>query len=257
MSINRLPDGYRALVQGASRGIGLGFVESLLEDRRCAEVIACCRAPATAGALSDLNCHFGDRLRIEALDVTEPAAISRLATRLADEGLALDLLLNVSGLLHDDDEVQPEKKIEELEWAALERVFAVNTLGPALMIKHFLPRMRRDGHALFVVLSARVGSISDNRLGGWYAYRASKAALNQLVKTASIEARRRFKSVSLVALHPGTTDTDLSRPFQANVPEDKLFSRRYAVSRMLEVLADIEPGQSGLFRAWDGGDIPW
>lgn len=257
MSINSLPQGYQALVQGASRGIGLGFVESLLEDPRCGRVIACCRAPERAEALSELADRFGQRLRIEALDVTQPSAVAALADDLREQDSELDLLLNVSGLLHDGDRVQPEKKIEDLEWASLERVFAVNTLGPALMLKHFLPRMRRDGHALFAVLSARVGSISDNRLGGWYAYRASKAALNQLVRTAAIEARRRFKSVSLVALHPGTTDTDLSRPFQANVPEDKLFSRRYAVERLFEVLADIEPGQSGVFRAWDGEDIPW
>ncbi|MGY6588684.1 MAG: SDR family oxidoreductase [Wenzhouxiangella sp.] len=257
MTINRLPDGYNALVQGANRGIGLGFVESLLDDPRCGLVIACCRQPGQAAALGELKQRFGDRLRLETLDVTQPAAIQALAERLADEGLALDLLLNVSGLLHAGDQIQPEKKIEDLDWASLERVFAVNALGPALMMKHFLPRMRRDGHALFAVLSARVGSISDNRLGGWYAYRASKAALNQLIKTAAIEAKRRFKSVSLVALHPGTTDTDLSRPFQANVPEDKLFSRRYAVARMLDVLGDIEPGQSGVFRAWDGEDIPW
>ncbi len=257
MSINSLPDAYHVLIQGASRGIGLGFVESLLEDSRCGLVIACCRLPEYADALIDLQQRFGERLRLEGLDVTQPSAIEELAERLTEEQIELDLLLNVSGLLHESDRVHPEKRIEDLDWESLSRVFAVNTLGPALMLKHFLPRMRRDGHALFAVLSARVGSISDNRLGGWYAYRSSKAALNQLIKTAAVEARRRFKSVSLVALHPGTTDTDLSRPFQANVPEDKLFSRRYAVARMLEVLAEIEPGQSGIFRAWDGEDIPW
>ena len=246
-----------ALVQGASRGIGLAFCEALLEARPEARIVACARAPERSQGLGELRSHYGDRLSLMALDVTEEEQVANLADKLRQAAMAPSLVLNVSGLLHDGAALQPEKRIEDIDWDSMQRVFAVNTLGPALMLKHFLPIMPRDQHGLFAFLSARVGSIADNRLGGWYSYRASKAALNQLVKTASIEARRRFKQVSLVALHPGTTDTGLSRPFQANVPAEKLFSTRYTVEQLLSVLARIKPDETGVFRAWDGQEIPW
>jgi NAD(P)-dependent dehydrogenase (short-subunit alcohol dehydrogenase family) len=135
--------------------------------------------------------------------------------------------------------------------------FAVNALGPALVMRHLLPLMRREGKAVLAVMSARVGSIGDNRLGGWYAYRASKAALNQFMKTASIEAARRYRNVIVLALHPGTTDTGLSAPFQANVPEGKLFSSAFVAERLLEVIEQTGPDDSGSFRAWDDSEIPW
>jgi NAD(P)-dependent dehydrogenase (short-subunit alcohol dehydrogenase family) len=125
------------------------------------------------------------------------------------------------------------------------------------MLRHFHPLMARDGKAVFAAISARVGSIADNRIGGWYAYRASKAALNQLLRTASIEFARRHKNAIVVALHPGTTDTGLSRPFQANVPEEQLFSVDKTVGHMLSVIDGLSTDDSGGFFAWDGQPIEW
>ncbi|TVQ34288.1 MAG: SDR family NAD(P)-dependent oxidoreductase [Wenzhouxiangella sp.] len=251
------PDHATALVQGASRGIGLALTRALAEDPRFTTVVACCREPARAASLAELAASASGRITTRSVDITREESVRALGQSLDQDGLRPSLVLNVSGLLHDEDGLQPEKRLEDLEFAQLERVFAVNALGPALMLRELLPRMARSDKAVFAALSARVGSISDNRLGGWYAYRASKAALNQLLRTASIEARRRFRNVILAALHPGTTDTGLSRPFQANVPEGKLFSTDFVAERLLAVIDQIQVDDSGEFFAWDGERIPW
>ncbi len=246
-----------ALVQGASRGIGLAFVRHLADSGRYRCLIACCRDPIAATELAELaRCSSTDIL-IEPLDVSRADSIAAAAERVAARQLRLDLLLNVAGLLHQGESLQPEKRLEDLDFDALARVFAVNALGPALMMRHFLPLMRAGRRSVFAVLSARVGSIGDNRLGGWYGYRASKAALNQFLRTAAVEARRRFPETVLVALHPGTTDTTLSAPFQSRVAADQLFSPASAVARMMVVIDGLEATDSGAFLAWDGQPIPW
>lgn len=246
-----------ALVQGASRGIGLAFVRHLADSGRYRCLVACCRDPMSATELGDLAGSSSTEILIETLDVSRADSIAEAAERIAARRLRLDLLLNVAGLLHQGVSLQPEKRLEDLDFDALARVFAVNALGPALMMRHFLPLMCADRRSVFAVLSARVGSIGDNRLGGWYGYRASKAALNQFLRTAAVEARRRFPETILVALHPGTTDTALSAPFQARVAADKLFSPALAVERMLAVIEGLEASDSGGFLAWDGQTIPW
>ena len=150
----------------------------------------------------------------------------------------------------------PEKSLRELSAANLERNFLANTIGPALVAKHFLPKIQRNKRALFVALSARVGSIADNRLGGWYAYRASKAALNMLIKTTSIEIARSHKQAIVVGLHPGTVDTNLSKPFQKHVPSDKLFSANYSAKKLVSVLERLSAEDSGKVFAWDGSEVP-
>ena len=137
----------------------------------------------------------------------------------------------------------------------LARQYLVNAIGPALVAKHFLPIMKTGGITRFAALSARVGSISDNRLGGWYGYRASKAALNQLIRSLAIEWRRKNERSIVVGLHPGTVDTGLSKPFQGNVPEGKLFAADRAAVQLLDVLDDLKPGDSGKIFAWDGEEI--
>jgi NAD(P)-dependent dehydrogenase (short-subunit alcohol dehydrogenase family) len=144
-----------------------------------------------------------------------------------------------------------------LDAAVMQRVFAVNAFGPALMLRHFHPLLASDGKAVFAAISARVGSIADNRIGGWYSYRASKAALNQFLRTASIEFGRRHKNAIVAALHPGTTDTGLSKPFQANVPDEQLFSVEKTVGYLLSVIDRLSPDDSGGFFAWDGQPIEW
>jgi NAD(P)-dependent dehydrogenase (short-subunit alcohol dehydrogenase family) len=257
MELNSFSAGGCALVQGASRGIGLALVEALLNSPHFDTVIACCRHPQAADGLRGLVEQSPGRLQLMALDVTDPASVQSLAMALKERQLAPSLVVNVAGLLHDGDQLQPEKRLEDIKLASLERVFAVNAFGPALVMKHLLPLMAREGKAVMAFLSARVGSIGDNRLGGWYAYRSSKAAMNQFMKTASVEAQRRFRNVILTALHPGTTDTDLSAPFQANVPAGKLFTPAFVAERLLQVIDELAPADSGSFRAWDGQPIEW
>ncbi|NDY96514.1 SDR family NAD(P)-dependent oxidoreductase [Wenzhouxiangella limi] len=255
--LNSFPKPSTALVIGASGGIGLALVRQLLDSDGVGQVVACARSPDRSESLNTLSERHGQRLDLVALDVTCPQTIAATAERLKQARLRPQLVLNAAGLLHDDDGLAPEKRLEDLDLESLHRVFAVNALGPALCLRHFLPLMSRDGKAVFAALSARVGSIGDNRLGGWYAYRSSKAALNQLLRTASIEARRRFANVIIAALHPGTTDTGLSAPFQANVPDDKLFSPEFVAERLLKVIDGLDNDDSGGFFAWDGQSIPW
>jgi NAD(P)-dependent dehydrogenase (short-subunit alcohol dehydrogenase family) len=137
------------------------------------------------------------------------------------------------------------------------RNYRVNTLAPALIARYFLPLLNHRERAVFASLSARVGSIGDNRLGGWYSYRASKAAQNMFTRGLAIECGRRAKRVICLALHPGTTDTGLSEPFQGRVPEGKLFSPDFAAGKLLECIDGAGPADSGGFFAWDGAPIPW
>ncbi len=251
--LSSFPARSTALIQGASRGIGLGLVKALLHDDAGFRLIATCRNPDRAELLNALAC---DRLSIRALDVSVPQQVDALASDLKQHGTRLALIVNAAGVLHGEG-LGPEKKLEDLNASALERVFAVNTFGPALMLKAFQPLMAREGKAVFAAISARVGSIGDNRLGGWYTYRASKAALNQIIRTAGIEFGRRNKNAIVAALHPGTTDTGLSGPFQANVPAAKLFSVEQTCGYLLNVIDDLTIQDSGGFFAWDGQRIEW
>jgi NAD(P)-dependent dehydrogenase (short-subunit alcohol dehydrogenase family) len=161
-----------------------------------------------------------------------------------------------TGLLHEDGR-GPEKALRDLDPAWLARVHAVNAIGPVMVAKHFLPLMPRTGRAVFAALSARVGSITDNRLGGWHGYRASKAALNMLVRNLAIEERRRNDRSIVVTLHPGTVDTDLSRPFQGNVVAGKLFDAERAALQLLDVIEDLKPHDSGKLFDFEGIEIPF
>ena len=253
INLHSFPDSMTVLVQGASRGIGLALVHALLSNPRISRVIASCRNPDSAQTLKAFET---EKLSIHRLDVTQPESIEALAAELHQQSVSIDLLVNAAGLLHGDD-LMPEKKLEDLDMHALKQVFAINTFGPALMFKAFRRLMARDGKAMMCAISARVGSISDNRLGGWYAYRSSKAALNQMIKTASIELKRRNPNLIVAALHPGTTDTGLSKPFQKRVPADKLFSVEQTSEYLLSVMDGLGPEHSGGFFAWDGSRIEW
>jgi len=190
------------------------------------------------------------------LDLEDEATIARAAELAAVDGRTLDLVIVAAGILHDGDALRPEKTWRAIDGAALERLYRINTVGPALVAKHFLPLLARERKSVFAALSARVGSISDNELGGWHAYRASKAALNMLIKTFSIELARRNPRAVCVGLHPGTVDTRLSAPFKANVPEGKLFTPDHSASRLVEVLDRLDASDSGKVFAWDGQLIP-
>jgi NAD(P)-dependent dehydrogenase (short-subunit alcohol dehydrogenase family) len=181
-------------------------------------------------------------------------SIAAAAAQAAAQG-PLDRVVICTGMLHGSGQ-RPEKSLRELDAAWLQHNFAVNSIGPALVLKHFLPLLRRDERAVCAALSARVGSISDNRLGGWYSYRASKAALNMLIATAAIELKRTHPRALLLGLHPGTVDSRLSAPFQTNVREGQLQSPAQAAGQLRQVIENADPALSGRCLAWDGSVVP-
>ena len=176
------------------------------------------------------------------------------AAELAAKEKSLDLVIVANGILHEET-LMPEKSLRDLSAEKFHRVFEVNTITPALIAKYFLPKLNKEKLSVFSALSARVGSISDNQLGGWYAYRASKAALNMIIKNAAIEVGRRNKHAIIVGLHPGTVDSDLSKPFQGNVADEQLFTPEYSAEKLLAVLENLSVEQTGKCFAWDGKEI--
>ena len=166
-----------------------------------------------------------------------------------------DLVFVATGILHNDKEIFPEKSIKDIDIDKLKKVISVNTIGPTLIGKYFIPYLRKDEKSVFAFLSARVGSISENKLGGWYSYRASKTALNQIIKNFSIEIKRTNKNVIFVGLQPGTVKSFLSKPFERNVKEDNLFTPEYSAEKLLQVINDLSPDDSGKFFAWNGEEI--
>lgn len=245
-----------AVVQGASRGLGLALTRALLGDASRTHVFAAARRPDESEGLITLR-ESDPRLHTLALDVTREEEIARAVERVREEVEEVDLLINVAGILHEPEGRGPEKRLEAIDPDWLKQTFEVNAFGPILVIKHFHPLLRHPQRAVLANVSARVGSISDNRLGGWYGYRASKAAQNMFTRTAAIELGRRAPNLIVVAIHPGTVDTDLSRPFQRSVAKGGLFSDAQAADQILDVLGRLSGEDSGSFLAWDGSTIPW
>ena len=166
-----------------------------------------------------------------------------------------DLIFVATGLLHNDKDIFPEKSIKDIDIEKLKKVILVNTIGPTLVGKYFIPYLKKNDQSVFAFLSARVGSISDNKLGGWYSYRASKTALNQIIKNFSIEVSRTNKNAIFIGLQPGTVKSFLSKPFQRNVKPDNLFTPEYSAKKMLQVINDLTPNDSGKIFAWNGEEI--
>ena len=237
----------RAAVIGAGGGIGAALLARLADDPRYGYIHAFARSRAIAPH---------PKVVAGTLDLTDEASIAAAARQARTEG-PLDLAIVATGLLHDGPEMQPEKDWRALDADRLARAFAVNATGPALVARHFLPLLPREGRAVFAALSARVGSITDNRKGGWYAYRASKAALNMLLKTLSIELARKRPDGIVLGLQPGTVDTPLSRPFQAHVPPDALFTPDASAQRLLAVIDAARPEDTGGLFDWSGERIPY
>ena len=228
-----LPEGFRAVVVGASGALGTAFCDLLRVDPRCAGVWGLGRQAATR------------------VDYAEEASLAEAAAALRQHG-PFHLVLVATGVLHLPG-VQPEKRLADLSFGAMEEIFRINTFGPALVMRHFAPLLDRQ-RSVLAVLSAKVGSLGDNRLGGWYSYRASKAALNMMVKTAAIEMRRTHPGAVLVALHPGTVRSALSKPFRGDeIGRDPA----EAATAMLEVLDGLNADDSGSFIAYDGQRLPW
>ena len=220
----------KAIVIGAGGGIGSALAAAL--EARGGEVV---RLSRRSEPPLDLDCD---------------ASIEAAAQRLADRG-PFDLVIVATGLLHGPG-VVPERSVRQIDGAALDRLFRINATGPALIIRHFLPLLNRDSRGVMVALSARVGSIGDNRIGGWVGYRAAKAALNQIIRTIAIELKRTHPEAILVGLHPGTVDTDLSAPFQRNVAREGLFTPDQAATQLLDVIGRLTADDSGYCLDWAG-----
>jgi NAD(P)-dependent dehydrogenase (short-subunit alcohol dehydrogenase family) len=234
-----------AVVIGASGGIGSAFVEALCGDTGFTHIFALSRS------LQEFD---DSRVQSLFIDLEDESSIANAALACARAG-PCHLLINAVGVLHGPAEIRPEKALKELDANKMAKLFALNTIGPALVFKHFAPIMSRDGRAILATLSARVGSITDNHLGGWYTYRATKAALNQIIKTAAIELSTRRKHLICVGLHPGTVRSAMSEPFLANYKANDIFSPEFAAQAMLDVLAALEPDDTGRVFAWDGVEI--
>lgn len=218
-------------------------------------MFATCRDPAGAPELAQLSRRHG-ALRVLQLDVENEDSIARAASRVREHTDTLGMLINVAGVLHGAH-AAPEKRLADVSPAGLEEAFRINAFGPLLVAKHFESLLTGAGGSVFASLSARVGSIADNRLGGWYAYRASKAAQNMFIVNLSIELRRKDPELVVLALHPGTVDTQLSKPFTRRLGPDRLFDTVRGARQLLDIVDRATPEQSGRFYAWDGSEIPW
>ena len=244
-----------AFIQGASRGIGLELVAQLLAKHPELGLFASCRRPEEATALARLVEAYPGRLVPLRLDVTDEGSIEAAADQVRAKTERLHLLVNVAGILHGS-ELSPEKKLGHVRPEALREVFEVNAFGPLLVAKHFHRLLRHDERSVFASVSARVGSISDNRLGGWYAYRASKAAQNMFTKNISIELGRIAPNTIVVGLHPGTVDTELSEPFQRNVSKGQLLSATDSVASLLTVIDGLRKEDTGRVFDFRGVEVP-
>ncbi|MCY6382690.1 SDR family NAD(P)-dependent oxidoreductase [Hoeflea prorocentri] len=232
-------------VFGASGAIGGAFVREILARHPRVYLHAVTRSGAA---------HEDNRVHWHRADYRDETSLGDVAAAISRHA-PIDLAIVATGRLHDAA-IRPEKALRDISAPALEQLYFENAVIPALILKHVGPLLRRDGRAVFAALSARVGSISDNRLGGWYGYRASKAALNMLIKTASIELARRNPEMIVAGLHPGTVDSPLSGPFQSGVKPGKLFTPDFAAHKLLDVLDGLQPEDSGHCFAWDGQRVP-
>lgn len=236
---------------GASSGIGLAMAQQLSQDSALKTLVLYSRRASSSVALQTIAAAGragGKEVLIQDADMSDESSLANLAAALQAQVPVLDLVMNTVGLLHDAD-LSPEKTVLQLSAASMQRVFAVNAFGPMLLAKAVWLWLRSRHPVVFASLSARVGSISDNRLGGWYSYRASNAAQNQLLKTMAIELARNNPESIVLALHPGTTDTQLSRPFQSGLTAEKLFTPAFVATCLLQLVRDARPAQSGCFLA--------
>ncbi|KAK4551148.1 hypothetical protein RGQ29_032501 [Quercus rubra] len=242
-------EGGVSMVQGASRGIGLEFVKQLLEKNEKGHVVATCRNLDAASGLLHLKNRFTERLSILPLDLTIESTIEASAKSIRERYGTACVIPNSQSY---SSICSTETTLTKVEKSSLLLAYEVNAVGPIMVIKHMWPLLKFGGGsgterdvAVVANLSARVGSIGDNHLGGWHSYRSSKTALNQLTKTVSVEFARKKDPIICILLHPGTVDTDLSRPFQRNVPEGKLFTKEFSVQKLLGIINNAKSHDNG------------
>ena len=231
-------------VIGASGEIGKEFVKHFLQNKQVEKLYLFSRS----------DTHFqDDRIIHSFIDIEDEESIKKSAAKLPQNTI-LDAVIVATGILHTQD-ILPEKSLKDLSQDKFLKLYAVNTIGPALIAKHFISKLNCNSRSIFAVLSARVGSISNNYLGGWYSYRCSKAALNMLIKNISIEVGRKSSYPIIVGLHPGTVNSKLSSQFTSGVSQDKVFTAEYSVTKMIKVLLGLTKEDTGKLFAWDGKEI--
>ena len=232
------------VITGGSGGIGRAIVGQLAGRSNAGTIIATYNRTPPGTEYPNVTS--------QQLDLTDESAVCDWAAQTGD----IDWLINAAGMLHNSAQ-GPEKSIRHIDPDFFLENMRINALPTLLLARHLHARFRHGRPAVFAAVSAKVGSIEDNRLGGWFSYRASKAALNMCLKTLAIEWRRTLPNVAVVALHPGTTDTALSKPFQKNIPPGQLVAPGQTASYLLDVLDGLTPAQSGRFLAFDGESLPW
>ena len=232
-------------VIGSNGAIGNSISEILIKDDSVQVVYKFSRI---------LNNDNSDKVKNIQIDIKDETSIEKSIGKLPND-IKFDLIFVATGMLHNDDDIFPEKSIKDISKKKLQKILLVNTVGPTLVGKYFIPFLKKDTRSVFAFLSARVGSISDNKLGGWYSYRASKTALNQIIKNFSIEIRRSNPNAIFVGLQPGTVKSYLSKPFEKNVKAENLFTPHYSAEKLLEVINNLDKDDSGKIYAWDGEEI--
>ena len=245
---NSFANDCNVAVIGANGGIGRALVTEI-QKQPCVDKIFCCSREQ--GEI-DVN-----KTTFIKLNVADDNSIASAADEIKSKTNKIDVIIVATGILHEGDALRPEKSWRSLNTENLIKIFQINTIGPAIIAKHFIEFLPTDRKCIFAALSARVGSIEDNHIGGWYGYRSSKAALNMMIKSLSIELSRKNSQAIAVTLHPGTVDTSLSKPFQSAVPNNKLFTPSISASHILKVIDRLQPIASGGLFAWDGERIPF
>ncbi|AMQ89684.1 SDR family oxidoreductase [Marinobacter sp. LQ44] len=241
------------VIAGISGAIGAALAKHYLETCPDQAIIGLCRDPQRAS--DSLRKHPG--VRLLAWDAEDEQRLDRAELKAVLDGSGpIVTVIYAAGLLHDD-RLFPEKRLEDVAGGNMGRAFAVNATGFALLIQALLPWLRHREFKRVAAISAKVGSISDNRFGGWYAYRSSKAALNMLVRNLSIELPRRCKPIACVALHPGTTESALSAPFRQSLTKLTVHKPSETAANLIQVLGDLDDSSNGRFFSWDGSELPW
>ena len=246
MSLKSFEPPVNAVVIGASGGIGSALVNELQQNHAIDKVFAVSRRRSNA---------WEEDLPWFEIDLENEATIESAAAQIGKLVDALHLVIVATGVLSRNDQFKPEKSWKSLEAGVMAKVFELNTIGPALAVKHFVPLLPKNERAVIASLTARVGSISDNQLGGWYSYRASKAALNMIIRTLSIELERTHQKAICVGLHPGTVQTNLSRSFVKPHSSQKIFAPEEAAKNLLNVINTLKQDQTGRLWDWQGSEI--
>ena len=242
-----------AFIQGASRGLGLEIVRNLLHNCPELRIIASSRN-ATKSSLKELSLEFSGKLNILDIDLQDERSLFKGVKNINSITNSLDLIINAAGFLHDDN-FMPEKKLNQLDLTYLKKSFEINVFGPMYLTSQLIKLFDKDACRI-VNISARVGSIHDNKSGGWYSYRASKAAQNMFTKNMALEFERK-KNVVCVALHPGTLDTELSKPFIHGEIKNDAFSPKASAEKLLKIISNLDKSDSGSFLDWNGKGIHW